>query len=279
MLYKSKDNQEELTQIPLVQQFVDLLYCFTVNRVYSTSVKTMSVSFGDFKPIEISQLIEYKDPLGLDVDTEIYFTINNSENIQINTEKSETNMKHDAISHYIKMASTLKATTLKVSTITINNNSDSNKEKDKDTSPTLQVKNPITHTLSSGNLAKKVSFKSFNNIQQSCKRSCTKSHEDKIPGTSLDQNLDSLISRSNSNECIEDFNTKTKEITKAMQELHFRTIDLRNKPSKGRVNNNCPIITQVTERNYLITATQVWMEIYPQHNLGGKKSGDYYIRR
>ena len=44
------------------------------------------------------------------------------------------------------------------------------------------------------------------------------SHKDEILGTSLDQNLNSLILRSNSNELIENFNTETKEITKAMQE-------------------------------------------------------------
>ena len=32
-----------------------------------------------------------------------------------------------------------------------------------------------------------------------------------------------------------------------MGELHFSTIDLRNKLTKGRANNIHPIITQVTE--------------------------------
>ena len=148
------------------------------------------------------------------------------------------------------MASAFKPTTLKVSTINLNNNADSNKEKEKDTSPTLQVKDSINthlHSLRSGNLAQKVSFKS----------------KDDIPGTSSHQNLNSLFSRSNSNEPIEDFNTKTKEITKAMLELHFSTVDLRNKLSKGRLNNNCPIITQVIERNNMTTAAQVRVEIYP----------------
>ena len=86
-------------------------------------------------------------------------------------------------------------------------------------------------------------------------------HEDEIPGTSSNQNLDSLISRSNSNELIEGFNTKTKEINKAMQELHFSTTNLRNKLSKGRVNNIHPIFTQVTGRNNMTTATQVRVEI------------------
>ena len=61
-----------------------------------------------------------------------------------------------------------------------------------------------------------------------------------------------------------------------MQELHFSTIDLRNKLSKGRVNNNCPIIAQVTERNNMTTAAQVRVEFYPPHDLAGEKSGDSY---
>ena len=46
-----------------------------------------------------------------------------------------------------------------------------------------------------------------------------------------------------------------------MQELHFSTIDLRNKLSKGRVNNNCPFIAQVTGRNNMTTAVQVRVDI------------------
>ena len=75
-------------------------------------------------------------------------------------------------------------------------------------------------------------------------------------------NFDSLILRSNSNE-LTDFNIKTKEITKAMHELHFSIIDLRNKLFKGKVNNNHPIIAQVTGRNNMTTATQVRVEIHP----------------
>ena len=48
-----------------------------------------------------------------------------------------------------------------------------------------------------------------------------------------------------------------------MQELHFSTIDLRNKLSKGRVNNNHPIIAQVTGKNNMATTSQVRVEIYP----------------
>ena len=55
----------------------------------------MLVSFGDFKPNELSQLMENKDPLDLNSDTESYSTNNNSDiesystiNAQINAEKS-----------------------------------------------------------------------------------------------------------------------------------------------------------------------------------------------
>ena len=121
----------------------------------------------------------------------------------------------------------------------------------------------IKHYSIGGNLARKGSFKSFENIQQSRKRSRTYSR-DEIPGKSSDPNLNlnTLIS-SNSNELIEEFNSKIKEITKAMHELHFSTIDLRYKFSKGRVNNNCPIIAQVTGRDNMTTNAQVRVDIYP----------------
>ena len=82
----------------------------------------MLVSFGDFKPNEISQLIENKDPLCLNLDIESYSTTKN--NAQINAEKpdSDLNMEYDAILHYLKIAPTLK-------TSNVNNNADSNKEK------------------------------------------------------------------------------------------------------------------------------------------------------
>ena len=191
------------------------------------------------------------------MDIESYSATNNSRDKMLKT------WEYDAILHYLKMASTLKASN-------INNNADSNnKEKVKDTSPTLQV-NPNTidpintclHSVCSGNLSQKVLLKASKNIQQSGKRSCINSHEDKILGTFSHQNLNSLILRSNSNELMVDFNTKTKEITKAMQELHFSTTDLRNKPSKGRVNNNSPIIAQITGKNNITTTAQVKVEIY-----------------
>ena len=65
--------------------------------------------------------------------------------------------------------------------------------------------------------------------------------DDGNPGSSKDPNF-----TSNSDEIIDQFNSKTKEIVKTMASLHFSTIDLRNKISQGCINNNIPIITQVT---------------------------------
>ena len=65
---------------------------------------------------------------------------------------------------------------------------------------------------------------------------------DEIRGTSSEIIENKMTIQSKSNE----FNTKTKEITDSMQGLHFSTIDLRNKLSRGCIANNCPIITQVT---------------------------------
>ena len=48
-----------------------------------------------------------------------------------------------------------------------------------------------------------------------------------------------------------------------MHELHFSTIDLRNKLSRGRVNNNHPIIAQVMGRENMTTTAQVRVDIYP----------------
>ena len=75
---------------------------------------------------------------------------------------------------------------------------------------------------------------------------------------------------SNSNELLDQFNTKTKEIIRGLHKLHFSTIYLRNKLNSGRVHNGFPIITQVTERNNISTSTtttstsnQVRVDIYP----------------
>ena len=249
----------------------------------------MLVSLGDFKPNEISQLIENKDPLGLNADIDSYSTIKNNtqtyQNAESNSEEPEINMEYDAILHYLKMVPALTASN-------INNNANSNKATNKstdkeiqnkeDTTPVSQVNTRLT-SISSGNLACKVSFKSFENIQQSRKRSCTNScNSDEILGTSSDPNLNlNTDISSNSNELIEEFNTKTNEITKAMNELHFSTIDLRNKLSRGRVNNNHPIITQVTGRENITANAQVRVDIYPPPpcNHAGGKSGDSCIRR
>ena len=212
------------------------------------------LSFGDFKRNEIANLIRNKDPLGLypDINKSNHSSETTIENI--NTNKStkikskdetmlldteKTKIVHDAIPHYIRAG---------------NFNNSANTNKDEDCTPTLQVNSkyrPI-RSVSSGNLAKKTSFKSFKSIQHSCKRSHNNSHEsssDKIndsnPGSSKDPNF-----TSNSNEFIEQFNKKTNDITKTMASLHFSTIDLRNKLSQGCINNNIPIITQVTLGNY-----------------------------
>ena len=62
----------------------------------------MAVSFGDFKPNDISQLLENKNPLCLNSDIESYSTVNNS-----NTDNAEekSKMEYDAIPHYLKLAS------------------------------------------------------------------------------------------------------------------------------------------------------------------------------
>ena len=64
-----------------------------------------------------------------------------------------------------------------------------------------------------------------------------------------------------------------------MQELHFSTIDLRNKLSKGRVNNNHSIITQVTGKDNMTTTSKVRMEIYPLPSHTGEKSEGSYTRK
>ena len=236
----------------------------------------MEVSFGDFQPNELYNLIENKDPLGLNNDTE--------------GQKTQQIEEFDAIPHYIKMASTLNVTN-------INNNAESNlgsEDKDREILTQASSQGPsqvnypstsknICHTgknnpynmqlalHSSNNLSRKVSFKSFKNLQQSHKRSCTNSHNETSDVSDPESN-----NLTNSNELLDQFNTKTKEITKGLHELHFSTIDLRNKINSGRVNNGCPIITQVTGRNNIRTSTtttttsnQIRVDIYPQARLAG----------
>ena len=136
-----------------------------------------------------------------------------------------------------------------------NNNADSKPEESKEDSiPTLQVNT----RSSTGNLSRKVSFKSFENVTQSHNRSRTNSRNE-IAGTSSDPILNNVANSSNSDEIIDQFNNKTTEIIKAMGELHFSTIDLRNKLTK-RANNIHPIITQVPGRE---ANTQVKVDIYP----------------
>ena len=112
-------------------------------------------------------------------------------------------------------------------------------------------------------MSRKVSFKSFENIQQSHKRSHTNSRDKSSDVSDSESN-----NLSNSNELLDQFNTETKEIIKGLHELHFNTIDLRNKLNSGRVNNGHPIITQVTGRNNIsnsstTTSNQVRVDIYP----------------
>ena len=138
----------------------------------STCAETLSISFGDFKSSEISEHIQNKDPLGLNCDIESYKTAKSdkseapSKTPDTDKDKGadlETEMKYDAIPHYLKLAANL------------NNRTDTNRENTENTSPTLQVNSPIInrliHSVCSGNLARTTSFKSFKNIQQSGKRS------------------------------------------------------------------------------------------------------------
>ena len=95
----------------------------------------MAVSFGDCEPDEIYNLIENKDPLGLNSDIQGH-----------NTQQIK---EYDAIPHYIKMLSTLKMAN-------ISNNADSNPESEdnttttKDTIPS-QVNYPSTSQTRSNN--------------------------------------------------------------------------------------------------------------------------------
>ena len=110
------------------------------------------------------------------------------------------------------------------------------------------------------------SFRSFENIQQSCKRShknSCKVQMDEILGTSSEILQSNLTIQSNSNALMEDFNSKTREITSAMQSLYFSMINLRNKLSKGCFTMNCPIINQVMTGNNIATTSHVRVEIYP----------------
>ena len=122
------------------------------------------LSFGDFKKNKIANLIGNKDPLGLypDIDqsnhssdTSINHT-NNSKSKEIPSKDKamlpeETNMAHDTIPHYLRAG---------------NCNNSANTNKHEDGTPTSQVnsKSRPIRSISSGNLSKKMSFKSFKNI-------------------------------------------------------------------------------------------------------------------
>ena len=182
----------------------------------STCAETMSISFCDFKSNEISELIWNKDPLGLNSDMESYKSAKSDKSeVLSKTSDSdkdadlETKMEYNGIPHYLKSAANL------------NNSTDINKDNTENTSSTLQINNPVinrlTHSVSSGNLARTTSFKSLENIQQSCKRSHANSHEiymDENLGTSDEILQNNLTIQSKSNECIEDFNIKINEITR-----------------------------------------------------------------
>ena len=100
------------------------------------------MSFGNFKLNEILELIQNKDPLGLNTDIESYSTVksNNSEvpvkmpdaNKNASADADlESKMEYDAIPYYLKLAAKF------------NNSTDTNKENTENTSPTFQVTNPI----------------------------------------------------------------------------------------------------------------------------------------
>ena len=129
------------------------------------------LSFGNFKKNEIANLIGNKDPLSLypDIDQSNHYSdtsinhTNNSKSKEIPSKDEamlleETNMVHDAIPHYLRAG---------------NCNNSTNTNKDEDGTPTSQVnpKSRPIRSISSANLSKKTSFKSFKNIQQYQKRS------------------------------------------------------------------------------------------------------------
>ena len=132
------------------------------------------LSFGNFKKNEITELIGNKEPLGLnsdinmsrnnsDTDIESYTTIKtNTETPSEEAISPKTNMAHDAVLHYLRAGN-------------FKNSADTKNTKEyENISPTLQVNPGSLRSVSSGNLARNMSFKS---VQQSCKRSGTNSHD------------------------------------------------------------------------------------------------------
>ena len=130
---------------------------------------------------------------------ESYTTIKT--NIETTSEEAilpKTNMVYDAIPHYLRAGN-------------FNNSADTKSTKDENISPILQVNSRSLRSVGSGNLARNMSFKSFETLQQSCKRYCTnscdscKSLGNGNAGSSKDPNF-----TSNSNEVMEQFNKKKK---------------------------------------------------------------------
>ena len=126
---------------------------------------SVPVTFGDFKPNEFSQLINNKDPLGLNEEIESYYTSEGSNLKATTSEASEpkaSSMEYDAIPHYLKMTSSMVSSSNQENVHinpniqqNTNNNADSKAEENKEDSlPTSQVN---THS-STGNLSRKVSF-------------------------------------------------------------------------------------------------------------------------
>ena len=122
------------------------------------------------------ELIHNKGLLGLNSDIDSYKAAKTEAPLEmpLDTTKEE----YDVILHYLKLAAIA----------TLNNSADTNNENNENTSPTLQVipyNRPVC-SVNSDNLARSSSFKSFKNIQQSCKGSHSNSYTDEILGTSLE---------------------------------------------------------------------------------------------
>ena len=140
--------------------------CLIYRYIYH-SVPDM-FSFGNFNHQEIADLIGNKDPLGLNSDTMSNVSSNTTNNQQDNCINNaipsqdkavmldESNMAQDAIPHYLKAG---------------NCNNSANTCKEEEVTPTLQVnsKSRSIRSISSGNLAKKMSLKAlkiYNNLEK-----------------------------------------------------------------------------------------------------------------
>ena len=203
--------------------FVTLAHQLLFYLLYVYHLVLDMFSFGNFNSKEIANLIGSKDPLGLESYSQKSNFSSETTNNQQNNWKSneipsqdevmqldESNMAHDAIPHYLKSGN-------------CNNSAKTSKDKEEENTLTLQVnKSRPIRSISSGNLAKKISFKSFEDIQKSRKRSHTNSRktfeiDGSNPGPSTDPNFSS--NPLDSEAIIQQFNDKTKEITKTMADL------------------------------------------------------------